>query len=121
MTDKITITITTGVAADGTGGTVVDLSTALLGTMPDGSALLDSITAAFAASYGVHSTPDPEFPDDREKDVPVNRYKNTSYHVRNYMTAITLDHAKKQVDASATQTKNSIAAAAVAAVTVVGE
>jgi len=52
--DKITITITRGCDAQGVGGSVVDNAAAVLGSMPDGTPIVDALVAAFADAYGVH-------------------------------------------------------------------
>ena len=89
--DKITITITRGCDAQGVGGSIVDNAAAVLGTMPDGTPIVDALVAAFADAYGVH-----------EMDgKPVSGYRNLSYRCRQYMTEIVAAYASKQAAAAA--------------------
>ena len=118
MTDRITIKIETDID-NPNGPTVVDVSTAELGIGPGGVPLIDLVAAAFADGYGVHAVADPDDPD--AEPVPVTAWKNVSYHVRQYMTNITLAYANKQIDAQATSQKQATAAAALGAVSVVEE
>ena len=92
--DSIRITITRGLNPDGTGGTVVDDATAILGAMPDGTPIVDMLVTAFADAYGVH----------RVDDVPVSGYRNLAYRVRQYMTEIVSAFAAKTA-ASAAQSQ----------------
>jgi hypothetical protein len=89
--DKITITITRGCDAQGVGGAVVDNAAAVLGSMPDGTPIVDALVAAFADAYGVHEV-------DGE---PVSGYRNLSYRCRQYMTEIVAAYASKQAAAAA--------------------
>jgi hypothetical protein len=89
--DKITITITRGCDAQGVGGSVVDNAAAVLGSMPDGTPIVDALVAAFADAYGVHEV-------DGE---PVSGYRNLSYRCRQYMTEIVAAYASKQAAATA--------------------
>ena len=92
--DKITITITRGCDAQGNGGSVVDNAAAVLGSMPDGTPIVDALVAAFADAYGVHEV-------DGE---PVSGYRNLSYRCRQYMTEIVSSYAAKTA-ASAAQSQ----------------
>lgn len=104
--DKITITITRGCDAAGVGGTVVDNASAVLGSMPDSTPILDALVAAFADAYGIYEV----------DAVPVNGYRNLSYRVRQYMTEIVGAYASKaaaataqsQAQAAVTQTLGSV-------------
>jgi hypothetical protein len=89
--DKITITITRGCDASGVGGTVVDNASALLGSMPDATPIVDVLVAAFADAYGIYEV----------DDLPVNAYRNLSYRVRQYMTEIVGAYASKTAAATA--------------------
>jgi hypothetical protein len=89
--DKITITITRGCDAQGVGGLVVDNAAAVLGSMPDGTPIVEALVAAFADAYGVHEV-------DGE---PVSGYRNLSYRCRQYMTEIVAAYASKQAAAVA--------------------
>lgn len=83
--DKITITITRGCDAHGNGGSLVDNAAAVLGSMPDGSPIVDVLVAAFADAYGIHEV----------DGVPVTGYRNLSYRVRQYMTEVVSAYASK--------------------------
>lgn len=98
--DKITITITRGCDAQGVGGSVVDNASAVLGSMPDGTPIVDALVAAFADAYGIHQV-------DGE---PVSGYRNLSYRCRQYMTEIVSAYASKTA-ASAAQTQAQAAVA----------
>jgi hypothetical protein len=113
--DRITITIEKDIELPG-GGTVVDRSIAELAAGPDGTPLLDVVTAAFADAYGVHSLPDPADPE--SEPIPVSVYKNVSYQIRQFITGHTLAFAGRQIDAGATTQKNATSAAALGAVLV---
>ena len=89
--DKITITITRGCDAQGNGGSVVDNAAAVLGSMPDGTPIVDALVAAFADAYGIHEI-------DGE---PVSGYRNLAYRCRQYMTEIVAAYASKQAAATA--------------------
>lgn len=89
--DKITITITRGCDAQGVGGTVVDNAAAILGSMPDGTPIVDALVAAFADAYGIHEV-------DGE---PVSGYRNLSCRCRQYMTEIVSAYAAKTAAAAA--------------------
>ena len=89
--DKITITITRGCDESGNGGTVIDNAGAVLGTMPDGTPILDALVAAFADAYGIYEV----------DAVPVNGYRNLSYRVRQYMTEIVGAYSSKTAAATA--------------------
>ena len=91
MTDKITITITRGCDAQGNGGSIVDNASAVLGSMPDGTPIVDALVAAFADAYGIYEV----------DSVPVNGYRNLSYRVRQYMTGIVSAYASKTAAAVA--------------------
>lgn len=100
--DKITITITRGCDAQGAGGSVVDNASAVLGSMPDGTPIVDALVAAFADAYGLHHV-------DGE---PVSGYRNLSYRCRQYMTEIVAAYASKQAAAAAqSQAKAAVAQA----------
>jgi hypothetical protein len=89
--DKITITITRGCDAQGVGGSVVDNAAAVLGSMPDGTPIVDALVAAFADAYGLHQV----------NGEPVSGYRNLSYRCRQYMTEIVAAYASQQAAASA--------------------
>lgn len=89
--DSIRITITRNVNSDGTGGTVVDDATAILGAMPNGIPVVDMLVAAFADAYGIHTV----------DDVPVSSYRNMAYRVRQFMTEIVSSFASKTAAAAA--------------------
>ena len=89
--DKITITITRGCDAQGNGGSVVDNAAAVLGSMPDGTPIVDALVAAFADVYGVHQI-------DGE---PVSGYRNLSYRCRQFMTEVVASYASKTAAAAA--------------------
>jgi hypothetical protein len=89
--DKITITITRGCDVQGNGGNVVDNASAVLGSMPDGTPIVDALVAAFADAYGIHSV----------DEVPVSGYRNLSYRCRQYMTEIVSAYAAKTAAAMA--------------------
>jgi len=89
--DKITITITRGCDAQGAGGSVVDNASAVLGSMPDGTPIVDALVAAFADTYGIHKV-------DGE---PVSGYRNLSYRCRQFMTDVVASYAAKTAAAAA--------------------
>jgi hypothetical protein len=89
--DKIQITITRGCDESGNGGTVIDTAGAVLGTMTDGTPILDAIAAAFADAYGLYEV-------DGE---PVTPYRNVSYQCRKFMTEVVFAYASKQAAAMA--------------------
>lgn len=106
MTDKITITITRGCDAQGNGGSVVDNASAVLGSMPDGTPIVDALVAAFADAYGIHQV-------DGE---PVSGYRNLSYRCRQYMTEIVSAYASKQAAQAAQQQAQAAVAQALGSV-----
>ena len=106
--DKITITITRGCDAQGVGGTVVDNAAAVLGSMPDGTPIVDALVAAFADAYGVHKV-------DGE---PVSGYRNLSYRCRQYMTEIVSSYAAKTAAAAAQSQAQAAVAHALGSVTI---
>lgn len=89
--DSIRITITRGCKEDGTGGIVVDDAAAVLGSMPDGTPIVDVLVAAFADAYGIHEV----------DEKPVSGYRNLAYRCRQYMTEIVAAYASKQAAVSA--------------------
>ena len=89
--DKITITITRGCDSQGDGGSIVDNASAVLGSMPDGTPIVDALVAAFADAYGIYEI----------DGVPVNGYRNLSYRCRQYMTEIVSAFAAKTAAAQA--------------------
>jgi len=89
--DKITITVTRGCDSQGDGGAIVDNASAVLGSMPDGTPIVDVLVAAFADTYGIYEV----------DDVQVNGYRNLSYRVRQYMTEIVGAYAYKTAAATA--------------------
>jgi hypothetical protein len=109
--DSIRITITRGVADDGTGGQVVDNAVAVLGSLPDGTPVLDVIIAAFAATFGTHTV-------DGE---PVTPYRNVAYHMRMHMTEIVAAYASKQAAAQAQVAAQQSVSAALGSVTILGD
>lgn len=109
MTDKITITITRGCDAHGAGGSVVDNASAVLGSMPDGTPIVDALVAAFADTYGIHEV----------DDKPVSGYRNMSYRCREYMTGIVAAFAAKQAAATAAQQATAAVDFAMNSVTVI--
>lgn len=95
--DKITITIVRGCDAQGNGGSVVDNAAAVLGSMPDGTPIVDALVAAFADAYGVHQV-------DVDGELQqVSGYRNLSYRCRQYMTEIVSAYAAKTAAAAAQQ------------------
>lgn len=93
--DKITITITRGCDAQGAGGSIVDNASAVLGSMPDGTPIVDALVAAFADAYGFH-----QVEVDGEMQ-PVNGYRNLSYRCREFMTNVVASYASKTAAAAA--------------------
>lgn len=89
--DKIQITITRNCDAQGNGGTVVDDVAAVLGSMPDGTPIVDALVAAFADAYGIHEV----------DGVPVSGYRNLSYRCREFMTNVVASYASKTAAAAA--------------------
>lgn len=116
--DAVRIIITRGCNADGTGGTVVDDASGILGTLQDGTAILDAVCAAFADAYGVYRVPAPteEDPDATE---PVSLYRNLSYRLRTHATEIVTGYLSRQAAAVAAAQAAEQSAAAMAAVQVV--
>lgn len=106
--DKITITITRGCDAQGNGGSVVDNASAVLGSMPDGTPIVDALVAAFADAYGIYEI----------DGVPVNGYRNLSYRCRQYMTEIVSAYASKTAAAQAQSQANAAVAQALGSVTI---
>lgn len=100
--DKITITITRGCDTHGNGGSIVDNAAAVLGSMHDGTPIVDVLVAAFADAYGIHEV----------NGVPVTGYRNLSYRCRQYMTEIVADYASKTaMDAARSQAQAAVAQA----------
>lgn len=93
--DKITITIVRGCDAQGVGGSVVDNASAVLGSMPDGTPIVDALVAAFADAYGLH-----QVEVDGEMQ-PVSGYRNLSYRCRQFMTEVVASYASKTAAAAA--------------------
>lgn len=108
--DKITITITRGCDAQGNGGFVVDNAAAVLGSMPDGTPIVDALVAAFADAYGLH-----QVEVDGELQ-PVSGYRNLSYRCRQYVTEIVAAYASKQAAAAAQAQAQSAVAQALGSV-----
>lgn len=106
--DKITITITRGCDAQGAGGSVVDNASAVLGSMPDGTPIVDALVAAFADAYGIHKV----------DDKPVSGYRNLSYRCREYMTGIVSAFASKTAAAQAQSQAQAAVAHALGSVTI---
>lgn len=107
--DMITITITRGCDSEGVGGTVVDNAAAVLGSMPDGTPIVDALVAAFADSYGIHEV---------DGD-PVSGYRNLSYRCRQYMTEIVASYAAKTAAEAAQSQAQAAVAQALGSVTIV--
>lgn len=104
--DAFQIIIRRGVNPDGSGGTVVDDATAVIGSLPDNTPILDAMVAAFADAYGVHQVPTGNTVQDAEgNDVPemapVSGYRNVVYRVRLYVTELIQAYASKQAAAAA--------------------
>ena len=106
--DKITITITRGCDAQGVGGAVVDNASAVLGSMPDGTPIVDALVAAFADAYGVHQV----------DGTPVSGYRNLSYRCRQFMTDIVSSYASKTAAAQAQSQAQAAVAHALGSVTI---
>lgn len=106
--DSIRITITRGVNPDGTGGTVVDDATAILGAMPDGTPIVDMLVAAFADAYGIHEV----------DDAPVSGYRNMAYRCRQYMTEVVTVFAAKTATAAAQSQAQAAVTQALGSVTI---
>ncbi len=106
--DLIKITITRGVAADGSGGQVVDNAIAVLGELPDKTPVLDVIVAAFAATFGTHTV----------DGAPVTPYRNVAYHMRMHITEIVAAYANKQAASQAQVAAEQSVSAALGSVTI---
>lgn len=106
--DKITITITRGCDTQGNGGSVVDNAAAVLGSMPDGTPIVDALVAAFADVYGIHEV-------DGE---PVSGYRNLSYRCRQHMTEVVSTFAAKTAAAQAQAMAQAVVAQALGSVTI---
>ena len=106
--DKITITIVRGCDAQGAGGEIVDNAAAVLGSMPDGTPIVDALVAAFADAYGVQEV----------EGVAVSGYRNLSYRCRPYMTEIVAAYASNQAAASAQSQAQAAVAQALGSVTI---
>jgi hypothetical protein len=89
--DKITITITRGCDGQGNGGSVVDNAAAILGSMPDGTPIVDALVTAFTDAYGIHEV----------EGEPVSGYRNLSYRCRQFMTEVVAAYASKTAAAEA--------------------
>ena len=107
--DSIRITITRDCKEDGTGGTIVDDASAVLGIMPDGVPVLDAVAAAFADSYGLHEV----------EEEPVSPYRNISYRLRIYANEIVSGWAAKRASAIAAAQASAAVSAALDSVTVI--
>ena len=106
--DKITITITRGCDAQGVGGAVVDNASAVLGSMPDGTPIVDALVAAFADTFGVHQV----------DGIPVSGYRNLSYRCRQFMTDIVASYASKTAAAQAQSQAQAAVSQAIGSVTI---
>lgn len=106
--DSIRITITRGVNADGTGGTVVDDAAAVLGSMPDGTPIVDVLVSAFADAYGIHEV----------DEKPVSGYRNLAYKCRQHMTEVVAGFAEKQAAIAAQAQAQATVAQAMGSVTI---
>jgi hypothetical protein len=113
--DKIEVKITRNCDADGNGGEVVDHAAAILGTMPNGTKIVDAICAAFAESYGVHQI------EVNGRPEPVSLYRNVAYRVRQHMTEIVSAYATRQAQAVASQQAQSAVDAALGSVIIVDQ
>jgi len=71
---------------------VVDDSSAVLGSMQDGTKVLDAMVAAFADQYGIHKVPGETEEDD---PVPVSLYRNFSFRIREFATTIVKAYVSK--------------------------
>lgn len=106
--DKITITITRGCDSQGEGGSVVDNASAVLGSMPDGTPIVDALVAAFADAYGIHEV----------DEKPVSGYRNLSYRCRQHMTEVVAAFAAKTAAAQAQSMAQAAVAQALGSVTI---
>lgn len=106
--DKITITITRGCDSQGLGGSVVDNASAVLGSMPDGTPIVDALVAAFADAYGIYEV----------DGTPVSGYRNLSYRCRQHMTEVVAAFAAKTVSAQAQSMAQAAVAQALGSVTI---
>ena len=115
--DRITIKIEKDIDLPG-GGTVVDNTSAVLSSLPDGSSLLELACAAFAAAYGIYeeATPTVEDPDAKTQ---VSKYRNISYQLRRFGQTITDNFVSKQIDAAAQLQKDAAKTAGDASLNIV--
>lgn len=116
--DSVRITITRGVNPDGTGGELADDASALLGTLPDGTPVLDAACAAFAAAYGVHRIPEPT-EEDPNATKPVTLYRNLAYRLRQHANEVVEGYVQQQTKQAAAVQASAAVNAAFASVQVV--
>lgn len=109
--DKMRLQIVRGCDESGNGGVVVDDASAVLGSLPDGTAIVDLIAAAFADAFGVHEV----------DGQPVSAYRNVSYRTRQYMTELVAAYASKQAAVIAQSQATSQVSSAMAAVSIIDE
>lgn len=102
--DAIRIQIIRGCNADGTGGTVVDDASGVLGSLGN-TPILDMLAAAFVQAYGL-----PE---------GMTTLRHISYRMRLYGTEILSAYAARVAAEQAAETARQQTAAAVAALTIV--
>lgn len=106
--DSVQIVIRRGVNADGSGGTIVDDASAVLGSIGD-TPILDALVAAFEDAYGLHEV----------DGQPVSGFRNVSYRMRQFSTEIAVAYLQKVAAEQARTAAGQQAAAALAAVTIV--
>lgn len=121
--DAVRIVITRGCNADGTGGTVFDDASGVLGSLPDGAPILDALAAAFAEAYGVVETPTGKIlTNDDGVAVPEmrpNPWRNISYRMRVFATEILSAYAQDQAKRVAAEHATAAVDATLAAVSIV--
>lgn len=118
--DAVRIQIIRGCDASGQGGTVVDDAS---GVFADG--VLDQVAAAFQASEGLYSYPNPAFDaeqpesDANPRTLTVSPLRNISTQLRLHGERVTGHFIESQIDATATQQKQAAAAALLGGRTIV--
>lgn len=121
--DAIQIIIKRDVNADGTGGTIIDNATGVLGALPDGTPVLDALAAAFGEAYGVVELPTGnkvknEQGEEVDETAPAP-FRNISYRMRLFGAEVLSGYAQNQARKLAAEQASQAVSLAESTVTIV--